>query len=161
MVRRDLEAAGIPYRDAGGLVFDFHSLRCELATLADQAGVSPRVVQRMMRHSKLEMTELAKETMEGHPCVKSKAVVTNKDGTKSESLVWQATDLKQFPLRIERTEGRMNVIMIFRDIDFSKPTPELFDPPTASTKYDSMQAMAQAILLKKIGGAGTDTAPGK
>ena len=56
MVRRDLEAAGIPYRDAGGLVFDFHSLRCELATLADAAGVTPRVVQKMMRHSKLEMT---------------------------------------------------------------------------------------------------------
>jgi integrase len=38
------------------LFFDFHSLRCEMATLADAAGVSPRVVQRMMRHSKLEMT---------------------------------------------------------------------------------------------------------
>jgi integrase len=56
MVRRDLEAAGIPYRDAAGRVFDFHSLRCELATLADSAGISPRVVQRLMRHSKLEMT---------------------------------------------------------------------------------------------------------
>jgi len=52
----DLKAAGIPYRDAAGLVFDFHSLRCELATLADAAGVSPRVVQKMMRHSTLELT---------------------------------------------------------------------------------------------------------
>ena len=56
MLRVDLEAAGIPYRDGGGLVFDFHSLRCEMATLADAAGVSPRVVQRMMRHSSLELT---------------------------------------------------------------------------------------------------------
>ena len=56
MLRFDLEAAGIPYRDAGGLVFDFHSLRCEMATLADAAGVSPRVVQQMMRHSTLELT---------------------------------------------------------------------------------------------------------
>ena len=37
-------------------MFDFHSLRCELATLADAAGVSPRVVQKMMRHSTLELT---------------------------------------------------------------------------------------------------------
>src|SRR5262249_43371381 len=43
MLRVDLKAAGIPYRDAAGLVFDFHSLRCETATLADAAGVSPRV----------------------------------------------------------------------------------------------------------------------
>jgi hypothetical protein len=41
MLRHDLEAAGIPYRDQGGMVFDFHSLRCEMATLADAAGVSP------------------------------------------------------------------------------------------------------------------------
>ena len=34
MLRVDLEAAGIPYRDASGLVFDFHALRCETATLA-------------------------------------------------------------------------------------------------------------------------------
>jgi integrase len=56
MLRRDLKSAGIPYRDNGGLVFDFHSLRCEMATLADLAGVSPRVVQKMMRHSSLELT---------------------------------------------------------------------------------------------------------
>jgi integrase len=57
LIRRDLKAAGIPYRDAAGLVFDFHSLRCELATLADAAGISPRTVQRMMRHSSLELTD--------------------------------------------------------------------------------------------------------
>jgi integrase len=56
MLRRDLRAAGIPYADASGLVFDFHSLRCEMATLADAAGVSPRVVQKMMRASTLELT---------------------------------------------------------------------------------------------------------
>jgi integrase len=56
MLRHDLKAADIPYRDAAGLVFDFHALRCEMATLADAAGVSPRVVQKMMRHSSLELT---------------------------------------------------------------------------------------------------------
>jgi integrase len=56
MLRRDLMAAGIPYEDASGLFFDFHSLRCEMATLADAAGISPRIVQRLMRHSTLELT---------------------------------------------------------------------------------------------------------
>jgi integrase len=56
MLRVDLEAAGIPYRDASGLYFDFHALRCQCATLADAVGVSPRVVQRLMRHSSLELT---------------------------------------------------------------------------------------------------------
>jgi integrase len=56
MLRSDLARAGIPYKDGSGLVFDFHSLRCQCATLADQAGVTPRVVQRIMRHSSLELT---------------------------------------------------------------------------------------------------------
>ena len=56
MLKVDLAAAGIPYRDPAGLVFDFHSLRCQCATLADQAGVSPRVAQKLMRHSTLELT---------------------------------------------------------------------------------------------------------
>src|SRR5262249_20783966 len=56
LLRRDLEAAGIEYRDAAGLYFDFHSLRCQTATMADAAGVSPRVVQTLMRHSSLELT---------------------------------------------------------------------------------------------------------
>jgi len=56
MLRADLESARIPYCDASGLYFDFHALRCQCATLADAAGVSPRVVQRLMRHSTLELT---------------------------------------------------------------------------------------------------------
>jgi integrase len=56
MLQVDLAAAGIAYKDESGLFFDFHSLRCQTATLADAAGVSPRVVQRLMRHSTLELT---------------------------------------------------------------------------------------------------------
>jgi hypothetical protein len=56
VLRVDLAAAEIDYRDASGLVFNFRALRCQTATLADEAGVSPRVVQRCMRHSTLELT---------------------------------------------------------------------------------------------------------
>lgn len=57
MVRFDLERADIPYKDASGRPFDFHALRGMCATMLDAAGVSPRTVQRLMRHSKLEMTD--------------------------------------------------------------------------------------------------------
>ena len=56
MLRVDLEAAGIPYRDHEDLVFDFHSLRRETVTLADAVGVTPHVTRKMMRHSTLELT---------------------------------------------------------------------------------------------------------
>ncbi len=57
MLRVDLAAAGIPYMDASGLFFDFHSLRCQMATMADAAGFSTGVVQRRMRHSTQKLTE--------------------------------------------------------------------------------------------------------
>jgi integrase len=57
LLRPDLKAAGIEYRDAAGLVFDFHGLRCEAATLADAAGVSRGVIQKFMRHSNSALTD--------------------------------------------------------------------------------------------------------
>ena len=56
LLQADLAVAKIPYQDESGLFFDFHALRCQTATLADAAGVSPRVVQKLMRHSTLELT---------------------------------------------------------------------------------------------------------
>lgn len=56
MLRVDLELAGIPYIDAAGFVFDFHSLRCQYATLLDLARVPSRVIQAKMRHSTMELT---------------------------------------------------------------------------------------------------------
>jgi hypothetical protein len=102
---------------------------------------------------KMELTELDKETVDGHPCIKSKAVVTDKEGTKHESLVWNATDLKKFPLKIEQTENGAKSTMLFHNVSLSKPDAGLFEPPADATKYDSMQSMMQQVMMKRFGGA--------
>ncbi|MBI3835858.1 MAG: site-specific integrase [Planctomycetes bacterium] len=56
MLRRDLEAAGIPYRDETGRVADFHSLRGAFATMLLQFGVDVRTAKELMRHSTIAMT---------------------------------------------------------------------------------------------------------
>ncbi len=56
MVRMDLEAAEIPYQDAGGRVFDFHALRHQFITGLSLAGVAPKVAQELARHSDLKLT---------------------------------------------------------------------------------------------------------
>ena len=56
MLRYDLEAAGIPYRDAEGQVFDFHGLRGAYCTLLAQSGVHPKLAQELARHSDIRMT---------------------------------------------------------------------------------------------------------
>jgi len=54
--RKDLEAAGIPYRDEIGRQVDLHALRKSFNTLVIASGASLRVAQELMRHSDPKLT---------------------------------------------------------------------------------------------------------
>ena len=56
MLRGDLKAAGISYRDDAGRVADFHALRVTFASLLLRAGVDVRTAKDLMRHSTIAMT---------------------------------------------------------------------------------------------------------
>src|SRR5262249_46487815 len=56
MFRADLEGAGIAYRDAAGLVTDFHSLRHTFITNLANAGVHPKTAQTLARHCSITLT---------------------------------------------------------------------------------------------------------
>jgi hypothetical protein len=105
-------------------------------------------------NDKVETTELGKDTVDGHPCVKTKFIVTDDQGNKHESVVWNATDLKKFPIKIETVQQGRTMTMLFKDVNLARPDAGLFDPPSNYTKYDSMQAMMQAVMMKRMGGMG-------
>ena len=56
MIKKDLEAAKIPYEDEAGRVFDFHALRHQTGTMLATAGVTPKVAQTLLRHSDINLT---------------------------------------------------------------------------------------------------------
>ena len=56
MLRRDLAAADIPYRDASGRVADFHALRHTFITRLVRSGVSPAAAMSLARHSTIKLT---------------------------------------------------------------------------------------------------------
>jgi integrase len=56
MMRVDLAAAGLPYKDAAGQYADFHSLRHSCGSLLAAAGTHPKVAQTILRHSDINMT---------------------------------------------------------------------------------------------------------
>lgn len=56
MLRADLEAAGIPYRDDSGRVVDFHALRHTFITRLAESGVHPSTAQKLARHSTIALT---------------------------------------------------------------------------------------------------------
>jgi len=97
---------------------------------------------------KIEETELAKEKLDGHDCVKNKAVVTDKDGSKHESTVWSATDLNKFPIKIEQTEDGNLSTMMFKGVKLSKPEEKQFDAPTDYKKYENIMAIMQEVMKR-------------
>lgn len=97
---------------------------------------------------KIEVTELGKETIDGHECVKNKVVLTDKDGKSHESTVWNAGDLNKFPLKIETSDGASSSVMLFKNVKLEKPDAPVFDPPANSQKYESVMA----LMMSKMGG---------
>jgi len=53
---RDLAAAGIEKVDSEGRTVDIHSLRHTFGTMLARSGVIPQAAQKLMRHSKIELT---------------------------------------------------------------------------------------------------------
>ena len=102
--------------------------------------------------SKIEKTAAGKETIDGHPCVKNKIVVTDAKGKKTEGFVWNASDLKDFPIQVEVHSDKTVTTIHYTEPKFEKPEAKLFDTPAGYTKYASMQQMMQAAMMKMMGG---------
>lgn len=98
--------------------------------------------------AKIEKEELGKETVNGRPTVKNKVTITGEDGKKHQMTVWNATDLKDFPVKFAMKEGGAEVEVLYSDIKLGKPEAKLFEPPQGYEKFDSIQAM----MMKKLMG---------
>jgi hypothetical protein len=119
----------------------------ELAMSAEEAAA---------RSDDLAMQKSAqgKETVDGHPTQKTKVVVTGKNKETKEYLVWYATDLKDFPLKLQTTEGPTTMVMTFRDIKSTAPEAKQFEAPVGYVKYAGIEQLVQAEIMKRMGAGG-------
>ena len=106
------------------------------------------------KESKVEYAEVGQETIDGHPCVKSKMTVDAGDGKTREGFIWTATDLKGFPLQIQFSDPRMPMTMRFKEVQMKEPDASHFVPPADFTKYNSPQEMMQAVAQKMMSAGG-------
>jgi len=100
---------------------------------------------------KIETSEVGKETVESHPCAKRKVVVTDQKGRKQEGFTWNATDLKDFPVKMEFADTDATITMVFRDIKLSPPDPKTFEAPAGFTKQPDMQTLMMSVAQKSTG----------
>src|SRR5690606_22600148 len=100
---------------------------------------------------------IGKDSLDGHPCVKNKVTFTREDGQKEIHTVWQATDLKNFPVQIltEQKEGTM--ITRFKAIEFTQPDASTFEAPGEFKEYGDMKSFLQGVLAQILSNNALDT----
>ena len=102
--------------------------------------------------SKIEKTELGKETIDGRPCVKNKVIISDPDGDKTETVVWEATDLSNFPVQTQVREPDATITTRFSDIRLAKPDASLFELPTGFKRYGNMQELMMGVMQQMMQG---------
>jgi hypothetical protein len=101
--------------------------------------------------AKVERTELGKETVDGHPCVKWKVTTTKENGETSELVMWTATDLNDFPIQCEVPTAKGGTsTTLFQDIKTSKPAASLFEAPADYKRYGSMQELMMSSMQRMM-----------
>jgi hypothetical protein len=102
--------------------------------------------------SKITTVKLGEETVDGHPCVKNKMTITAPDGTKDEITVWNATDLKNLPIKTVEQNGADTIVTRYTKIQFVRPSTAKFEPPANAEEYNGLTEFMQGMMKKALGG---------
>lgn len=102
--------------------------------------------------SKTEMSELAKDTIEGHVCKKMKVRVHFNDLVLLDAITWNAGDLKDFPIQIQVRQKDKIVRFVYRDIQITKPDEKQFEVPSDYKQYLDMNLMLEDFMKRASGG---------
>lgn len=96
-----------------------------------------------------EKKKVGNETIDGHPCVKYDSVYyrKSKPDEKHKAIIWEAQDLKEFPIQMEITVpanpkypgsgGKM--VMKYKDVKLGVATASMFEVPSGYKKVNNPQ----------------------
>lgn len=99
---------------------------------------------------KVSKTELGKEIIDGHPCIKNKVIVTDSAGHTVEATTWDATDLKNLPIQIETLDKESMSTVRFKQVRFARPEASFFEPPSGFTQYDNPRDLQLGVMKKMM-----------
>ena len=106
---------------------------------------------------KIQKTAQGNETVDGHPCVKNKVVVSDDKGQMLDAITWEASDLKNFPIQIQTKENGKVTMVHFRQVQIEKPSINQFDPPKDHAQFKDMMELMQAVMKKGSPPSGTNS----
>jgi hypothetical protein len=92
--------------------------------------------------AKIERSPAGTETVDGHTCKIENVTVTPKDGKPTKMKMWEAQDLKGFPVKIEMQTERGAVTVLYKDVSFAAPEAALFQHPSDCVQMTMPQGMS-------------------
>ena len=87
---------------------------------------------------------LGQETIDGQVCEKRRFNLAGAPGQSRETVVWNAVNMKGFPIQIRTMENNTTMVLRCSQIQLSRPDAKQFDPPSGFKRYGSMQDLVQA-----------------
>jgi hypothetical protein len=99
---------------------------------------------------KIAKTQLGKETIDGHPCIKNKVVLTDSSGQSTEATTWEASDLQELPIQLQTQESGTTSVVRFKQVKFSRPAADFFEPPAGFTQYNSPDELKLSVMKKIV-----------
>ncbi len=115
--------------------------------------MSPEDAADLEKKYKVTRTKTGRETIDGHPCDKSKVMVIGDKNEKHEAIVWTATDMKDFPIQMQMNQAEATIVMLYKDVKLARPDAKQFDAPAGFAKHESIEKLMQGAMLKAFGGA--------
>lgn len=92
----------------------------------------------------LQKTEIGPENVNGHACVKTLVEVTETNRPPEKAVIWYASDLRRFPLRIVIRKDNLLHVFEFKGVKLVSPNPALFQIPT---NYTRVEDTAQVLRI--------------
>ena len=86
----------------------------------------------------IDRSPAGSDTFDGHSCKVENLTVTPRDGKPTKMKVWEAEDLKGFPVKVEIQSDKGPLTVIYRDISFDAPAASLFTHPENCQEMPSM-----------------------
>jgi outer membrane lipoprotein-sorting protein len=86
----------------------------------------------------VERSSAGTDTVDGHACKVENLMVTPHNGKPTKMKVWEAEDLKGFPVKVETQTDKGPVTIEYKDISFDAPAASLFAHPENCQQMPTM-----------------------
>jgi hypothetical protein len=91
----------------------------------------------------IERSPAGTDTVDGHSCKVENLTVTGKSGKPVKMKVWEADDLKGFPVKVEVQTDKGPISILYKDISFDAPAASLFTHPDNCQQMGGMPGAHQ------------------